>query len=152
MTQHKLLVADITVDGRSPKPRIVPPRRKVWKLRNPNICKGYETFENGKRLELLSLGVNDAWNKVKTCLLLGVDHVCVLHAETWCWNDDVDQYIREKWRLWRLWKMDGSKEDYLATKKCAKPAVYIAKKVAQETRFTKINTEKDFKLANFQIS
>ena len=39
--------------------------------------------------------------------------------------------------------MGGSKEDYLAAKKCAKRAVYNAKKVAQETRFTEINTEKD---------
>ena len=48
-------------------------------------------------------------------------------------------------------KLGGSKEDHLAAKKCAKHAVYSAKKVAQETRFTEINTEKDcnkiFKLA-----
>ena len=47
--------------------------------------------------------------------------------------------------------MRGSKEDYLAAKKCAKSAVYNAKKVAQETQFTAISTEKDcnkiFKLA-----
>ena len=47
--------------------------------------------------------------------------------------------------------MGGSKEDYLAAKKCAKRAAYNAKKFAQETRFTEINTEKDcnkiFKLA-----
>ena len=35
-----------------------------------------------------------------------------------------------KQRLQKLWKMGVSKEDYLATKKCAKRAVYDAKKVA----------------------
>ena len=63
----------------------------------------------------------------------------------------VDQSIREKWQLWKLWKMGGSKEDYLLAKKCDKRALYNAKKVTQETRFTQINTEKDwnkiFKLA-----
>ena len=37
ITQHKLLVADIAVDGRPAKPRIVPPRRKVCKLRDPAV-------------------------------------------------------------------------------------------------------------------
>ena len=148
--QRKLLVIDITEDGRSPKPHIVPPRKKIWKLRDPTTGKDYETFVNEQCTELFSnnksVGVNDAWNKVKTCLLKGVGQVCgwtrggrVRHAETWWWND-VDQYIKEKHRLWKLWKMGGSKEDYLAAKKCAKCAVYNVKKIAQETRFTEINT------------
>ena len=44
------------------------------------------------------MGVNDAWDKFKTCLLKGVDQVCgwargvrVWDAETWWWNDDVNQ-------------------------------------------------------------
>ena len=57
----------------------------------------------------------------------------------------------EKQRLWKLWKMGGSKKDYLVVKKCVKWAVHNAKKVAQETRFSEINTKKDcnriFKLA-----
>ena len=52
----------------------------MWKLRDPTIRKDYETFVNEKCTELFSnkkpVGVNDAWNKVKTCLLNGVDQVC----------------------------------------------------------------------------
>ena len=55
----------------------------------------------------------------------------------------MDQYIKEKRRLWKLRKLGGSK-DYLVAKKCAKCAVYNTKKVAQEIRFTEINTEKDY--------
>ena len=51
------------------------------------------------------MGVNDACTKLKTCLLKDVDKVCgwtrgarVQHVETWWWNDDVDKYIKEKWR------------------------------------------------------
>ena len=82
------------------------------------------------------VGVNDAWNKVKTCLLNGADQVCdwtrgdrVRHAKTW-WCNDVDQYIKEKRKLWKLWKMGGFKEDYLPAKKYAQRAVFNAKKVA----------------------
>ena len=53
----------------------------------------------------------------------------------------MNQYIKEKRRLWNLWKMDGSKENCLAAKKCAKRAVYNTKMVAQEIRFAKMNKE-----------
>ena len=157
-----LNLVDGTVDGQSSKPCIVPPRTKAWKLKDPTVRKVYETSVNEKCTELFSskkpVGVDDAWNKVKTYLLNGVDQVCdgtrggrIQYAETWWWNDDVDKYIKEKRRLWKPWKMGGSKEDYLAAKKSAKRAAYNAKKVAQETRVTEINTEKDcnkiFKLA-----
>ena len=57
----------------------------------------------------MPVSVIDAWNKVKTCLLNGVDQVCgwtrsgrIRDAETLWWNDDVDQYVKEKGRLWKL--------------------------------------------------
>ena len=79
ITHHKLLVAGITVVGQSPKPCTVPPRRKVWKLRYPTICKDYGTFVNYKYTEIFSndkpVCANDAWSKVKTCLLKGADQV-----------------------------------------------------------------------------
>ena len=40
--------------------------------------------------------------------------------------------------------MGGSEEDYLAARRCAKRTVYNAKKVAQETGFTEIHSEKDY--------
>ena len=162
VTQHKLLVADIKVNGSSPKPRIVPPRRKVWKLRDSNIRNEFETYVNsnytGHPLNQESTDVNMVWNKIKNCLLKSVDQVCgwtrggrVGHTETWWWNEDVNKYIKEKRRLWKIWKKGGSKENYQAAKKIAKRAVYNAKKVAQESRFSEINSEKDcnkiFKLA-----
>ena len=162
VTQHKLLVADIEVNGHSPKPRIVPPRRKVWKLREPNIRKEYETFVNNNSNDLSSnqdsSDVKMVWNEIKACLLKEVDHVCgwthggkIRHTETWWWNDEVNQNIKEKRRPWKICQKGGSKENYQTAKKITKCAVYDAKKVAQESRFTGINTEKDcnkiFKLA-----
>ena len=93
-TQHKLLVADVTVNGYSPRPCIVAPTRKLcWNFRNPTFRKDYETFVNEKCTELLSnkkpVGVNDAWKILKSCLLNGVDQIYgwtvgdrVRHAET----------------------------------------------------------------------
>ena len=71
VTKRKLLVADITVDGRAPKPRIVPLRRKVWKFGNPTVRKDSETFVNEKCIERFSneqfMGVNNAWMSFKWC-------------------------------------------------------------------------------------
>ena len=50
----QIIVADITVDDRSPKTRIVTPRRKVWKLRNPAVRKDCEIYVNQKCTELFS--------------------------------------------------------------------------------------------------
>ena len=145
VTQHKLLVADININSVSPKPRIVPPRRKIWKLRDSNVRKEFETFVNDNCTELSfsrePTNVNEAWGKIKDCLLKGVDQVCgwtkggrIGHPETCWWNSEVDQYIKEKRRLWKLWKKGGSKEAYQDAKKNAKRAVYNAKKAAQEPR------------------
>ena len=41
-----------------------------------------------------------------------------------------------------MWKMSGSKEDYLVAEKCAKHSVYHTKKVAQETPFTEITLKR----------
>ena len=77
------------------------------------------------------MDVNLLWNEIKDCLLKAVDQVCgwtrggsVRHTETWWWNDEVDQYIKEKRRIWKIWKKSGSKENYQAAKKNAKRAVY----------------------------
>ena len=80
ITQHKSLIANITVDGHSPKPRIVTPRREVWKLRDPIVRKDLDTFVNEKCTKLFSIEepvvVNDAYKKVKTFLLNDVGQVC----------------------------------------------------------------------------
>ena len=46
--QNKLRVADITLHGHSLKSRAVAPIRKVWKLRDSTVRKGYETFVHEK--------------------------------------------------------------------------------------------------------
>ena len=95
---------------------LVPPRRKVWKLRDPSVGKDYKTSINEKYTELFSnkkaVGVNDGWSNAKTCFLKGVDQVrswiCsgrVQYAE-W-WSNGVDQYVKEKRRLRKLWKVGG---------------------------------------------
>ena len=95
---------------------LVPPRRKVWKLRDPSVGKDYKTSINEKYTELFSnkkaVGVNDGWSNAKTCFLKGVDQVrswiCSGRVQyTEWWSNGVDQYVKEKRRLRKLWKVGG---------------------------------------------
>ena len=94
---------------------------------DPTVPKYYGTFVNEKCADLFPnekpVGANDTWNKVKTTLLYGADEVSswnrggrVRHAQTWWCNDNMDQYIKEKQRLWKMLKMGGFEEDYLAAR------------------------------------
>ena len=86
--------------------------------------------------------VDQAWNEVKSCLLSACDTVCgwtkgsgPIRRETWWWNDEVEECISKKRKLWKEWQKGGSKEPYLLAKRKAKQAVYHARKVAQDAKF-----------------
>ena len=52
-----------------------------YPTQDPTIHKDYETFRNDRCTDFISndkpIGVNDAWNKVKTCLLISVEKFVV---------------------------------------------------------------------------
>ncbi|KAI8498340.1 Kinesin-like protein kif22 [Branchiostoma belcheri] len=73
------------------------------------------------------------------------------HDETWWWDDTVEAAVKEKRKLFKEWQKGGSKEPYITAKRAAKSAIHLAKKSAQEAKFSNIvnNDEKNkiFKLA-----
>ena len=102
--------------------------------------------------------VDKLWSDIKTCLTESAEKVCGktkggirCHKETWWWSEDIEKVIREKRKLWKDWKMGGSKEKYLVAKKAARRAVYFAKKESQQKTFDEINSGRDrsaiFKMA-----
>ena len=75
---------------------------------------------------------------LRDSLLEATDETCgwtkgpARHSQTWWWNDEVDQCIKEKRRLWKEWKSGGSKNLYLEAKRRARTAVYAAKAEAEK--------------------
>ena len=74
-----------------------------------------------------------AWESIKNWLLEAADETCgwtqggcPWHKETWWWNNDVENAVKEKQKTWEQWKNEGTMEDYLKAKKAAKTAVYFA--------------------------
>jgi hypothetical protein len=158
--QHKLLVAVCKIHKTLDKPYLQTPKLKVWKLCDLETQRQYQSYiEEQYTNDTIPSNVEDAWNKLKTCLLEGVNTTCgktrggkVRHQETWWWNDEVDYLIKEKRCLWKSWKQgNGSKEDYKAAKRAANYGVHHAKRESQAQHFQDINDDnsrnKIFKMA-----
>ncbi|KAI8516232.1 Kinesin-like protein kif22 [Branchiostoma belcheri] len=62
------------------------------------------------------------------------------HNETCWWDETVEEAVKEKRRLFKVWQKGGSKEPYLAAKRAAKSEIYYAKKSAKVARFSNITT------------
>ena len=91
---------------------------------------------------------------LRKALLNATDNSCgwtkrPRHKVTWWWNSDVDLVIKEKRRLWKIWKSGGSKEGYLEAKRVSKKKVYAAKKKAEEVQFANVASDRNqlFKIA-----
>ena len=59
--------------------------------------------------------------------------------ETWWWNDQVESAVKEKRKLYKVWKTGGSREAYNAAKCFARRAVYIARNAAQRVALEKVD-------------
>ena len=60
--------------------------------------------------------------------------------ETWRWDKTVDSLVKQKRKLWKEWQKGGSNEKYLEAKRKAKSGVYVAKRKAQEEKFSQLES------------
>ena len=138
------------------------PKRKVWKLKD-NITK--TEFEDLFRTKSFTRdgsmedgNVEDLWASFVEDLLTSADTTCgwtkgpPRHKVTWWWNENVEFAVKEKRRLWKIWKTGGSKEEYLEAKRATKRAVYEAKKLAKQERFGDVLRREDHRAEVFRIA
>ena len=143
ITQHKLLVCDLELQTTMSKSHPFTPKRRVWKLKTPEVQVEYEKLvKEAVQTSGTPAGVDDTWMKVKSCLLEACDKTCGLtkqsstkRKETWWCNGNIEAAIKQKRKLWKDWQNGGSKELYQEAEWMAKSAVYAAKKSAQEEKF-----------------
>ena len=53
---------------------------------------------------------------------------CPQHKETWWWNSEVKNAVKEKRKAWKQWKNGGAKEKYLKAKKLLKQTIFCEKR------------------------
>ena len=119
VSQHRLLVCDIVVKNAKEVKRKYRPRRKVWKLNDEHLVRHFsaavQKLASNKQCDD---SVESTWATLRDSLLEATDETCgwtkgpARHNQTWWWNDEVDQCIKDKRRLWKEWKSGGSKNLY----------------------------------------
>ena len=74
--QHKLLNAVLKIKIPTVKSRFMAAKRKLWRLREPEVQAEYQNFIKEGCVDVTPSCVGDAWNNLKDCVLSGLDKVC----------------------------------------------------------------------------
>ena len=134
--QHKLLVCVMKLTGKrriQRKPFFS--KCKVWKLKQPEVRQAFCAKLQLKADERDSTGVESVWSGLSSSLLEAADAVCgrtkspPRHKETWWWNENIGEIVKEKQRLFNVWRNTKSESDkklYIAAKHQAKKEINVA--------------------------
>ena len=85
------------------------------------------------------------WTSLKDKLLQATKQVCGVSSnhpwrkQTWWWNNQVEEAVREKHRCFRLWKAGGSRAAYSTAKRTSNRVVHQAKSEAEKFALQKID-------------
>ena len=150
--QHRLVVAVLLLPALKKCKTKHKPRLKLWKL---NTVECREKFQNGvlKDAEKVNgaKGIEGRWTAMKEVWLRNAEEVCgwtkggTHRRETWWWNDDVAEAVRNKQVLFRKWKNSGEANDrreYVAAKRASRRAVWEAKEKKCQELATELESEK----------
>jgi len=94
------------------------------------------------------LGVNDHWQQMKGLMMETAQDICGMtkgpcrHKETWWWNEDVAEAVREKKIKYRKWKKENTKEarrEYKKSRQNAKGVISLAKETKQKEYANDLN-------------
>ena len=147
-SQHRLLVGDFRVSiPPQPKHKFVL-RIKVWKLRDPGKQAELSEVFKAKTLdsELSQTStVDERWTSLMDKHLQATKQMCGVFSnhpwrkQTWWWNNQVEEAVREKSRCFKLWKAGGSRAAYNTAKRTSNRAVHQARSEAEKVALQKID-------------
>ena len=121
---------------------------QVWKLRDPGKQAELSEVFKAKTLdsELSQTStVDERWTSLKDKLLQATKQVCGVSSnhpwrkQTWWWNNQVEEAVREKRRCFKLWKAGGSRAAYNTAKRTSNRAVHQARSEAEKVALQKID-------------
>jgi len=148
--KHKLLVMDMWFNTTKRRHKKFEPRVRVWKLKEEQTYEEYKSMvrDNVEEEEWKHLDVNEHWHKMKKIMAVSAQHICGMskgtcrHKETWWWNEEVAEAVREKKIKCRKWKTENLKEAWMEYKKCrqsAKRVISSAKEKKQKECTSDLN-------------
>ena len=143
--KHKLLVMDIRFKATKRRRRKFEPRVRVWKLKEEKTCEEFRSMVGDKVEEAKWKGlcVNDHWQQMKGVMMESAQDICGMtkgplrHKETWWWNEEVAEAVREKKIKYgnKKWKKENTEEarmEYKKSRKNAKRVISSAKEKKQK--------------------
>ena len=100
-------------------------RVRVWKLKQEKTCEDCRCRVGGKVEEAKwkGLGVNDHWQRMKVIIMEAAQDLCGMtkgpprHQETWLWNEEVAEAVRNKKIKYGKWKKENTEEARIEYKK-----------------------------------
>jgi len=101
---HKLLIMDMRFNTTKSRHKKLEPRVRLWKIKEEQTCEEHKSMVRDKvdEEEWKHLDVNEHWNKMKKIVMETAQHIRGMskgpcrHKETWWWNDEVAEAVREK--------------------------------------------------------
>jgi len=94
------------------------------------------------------LYVNEHWHKMKKIMMETAQHICGMskgpcrHNETWWWNEEVVEAVREEKIKYRKWKRENLEEAWMKcmkSRQSAKRVISLAKGKKQKERASDLN-------------
>jgi len=118
------------------------PRVRVWKLKEEKTCEEYRRIVRDKVEEAKwkGLGVNDHWQQMKGIIMETAQDICGMtkgpcrHKETWWWNKDVAEAVREKKIMYGKREKENTKEARMENKKSKQNAKRVLFSKGKETK------------------
>ena len=126
--KHKLLVMDMWFKATKRRRRKFEPRVRVWKLKEEKTCEEFRCMVGDKvqKVKWKGLGVNDHWQQMKDIMMETAQDICGMtkgpcrHKETWWWNEEVAEAVRDKKIKYGKWKKENTEEARMVYKKSRK--------------------------------
>ena len=144
-----MVVCKITLMVKKKKAEKVKPKIKCWKLKETS-------YQEAFRQEISKIlggkdGLPDEWDKTAEMLRKTAKTVLGVtfgkrkgDRETWCWNEEVQESIKEKKEAKKAWnkiKEENTKKIYKGKKSKAKKAVAMAKGRAYDNLYSRLETK-----------
>ena len=141
--KHKLLVMDMWFEATKMRRRKFEPRVCVWKLKEEKTCEEFRCMvgDTVEEVKWKGLGVHDNWQQMKNIMMETAQDICGMtkgprrHKETWWWNEEVAEAVRDKKIKYGKWKRENTKEatmEYKKSRQNAKRVISSTKEKKQK--------------------
>ena len=139
MTQHKLLVLDMTVVPKKRTKSVHVPRIKTWKLNKQEYADKFKVEVEKRRDDVQGTsGVEDKWNMVMDVWSSAAKEVCgitkgkCVRKETWWWGEEVATVVKDNNDKHKEWHKSKKEADSTENVEAKRAEFYAAKKVAKQ--------------------